>query len=137
MKRLIVCVFLIYSCAAPEYATSFMSNATPNEEDRALSVKQEKERQAWLEVENEDIVSYLETLDKKNWMVFDNIILIRPNSLINGSNKYYSRIAVFYDGTLFTDGINKEISISHKNRLIHLYAFISIIKEGERNGKEK
>lgn len=87
--------------------------------------RQERQDDAWRDVENEELVSEIEKSDASKWFVnrSEGIILSDRNRLdtywrLNYSSICcFSRISIFSDGIVFLDGTERGMSKPHRQRL--------------------
>jgi hypothetical protein len=114
MKKYLLLIIFFCNC-------STFSNLINNQR---LGIAEERQNaEAWANFENEEIITILEQVPNKFFVVdFDrNIILLFSNCTDGKIMNCFLRASIFYNGTLFIDGVKKDVSQKHKNRLIKFY----------------
>jgi predicted small lipoprotein YifL len=121
MKYLILLVLFISACCnrgviqmPPVEKPVVIEDTRPN-----------KERDAWLFIENEELISIFENSNVKAWYFIGDVVITRTQYIEKFWDKkvasYYDKVAIFNDGSLYLDGSKRELISIQQNRLTSFY----------------
>lgn len=124
--RVLICAAMLVlgGCCHTEAATPY-SEPIPQVADPGAKAKQQV-NDAWMEAENEEIVSAVEKSDPRQWALDSkrHLALAERHEIgiyLQKSSHVFFRMTVFADGTLFLDDMERQVSAEHTRRLSSFY----------------
>jgi len=124
--RILICATMLAlgGCCHTEAAMPY-SEPIPQVVDPSAKAKQQV-NDAWMEAENEEIVSAVEKSDPRQWALDlkRRLALAEKHEIgiyLHKNSHVFFRMTVFADGALFLDDMEQQMSAEHTRRLSSFY----------------
>jgi hypothetical protein len=126
--RVLICaiIFAICGCCHTKIAAPCPENAIQQPQIDVNAGARQQVNDAWTEAANEELISAIEKSDSKQWIrdIKRRLVLAETYEVgiyLHRSGHGFSRMTVFWNGALFLDGEEQNISTERMNRLARFY----------------